>query len=351
MARHLAGGQRGRNRGEPFRTAGKPFGRVVLGMAHDLEAACEAGRHHVVLVVVVMVERALRHVQVSGDLVHRRTAISLLVDQDGCGTQERLGGDLAVSCRRGPERQWSCRRPVDAVGKDAADQHVREAFRRARIFLNMVAPRQLLHGHEYGQQEMRPAVLACAVPIAVALRPDQPPEAAEHIGIGVEATLHLRARERAYVVEEGNLRVVAPLNRRKQREIGGKEPADAIGRCRFRLRCRYKAVDDLHGRQQACRCEVLLFPVVIGDAVGHQAHRLRDVAQRRALHAALVEEPRTGVEDRLALLLVPARFPDAGRYAAFHGRTRCDAIMQCLGIPHFRYCGILPIVFLVGQNG
>ena len=51
--------------------------------ADDAEGAVKAGADQILLVVIVVVERALGHVQPRRNAIHRSTAIALLVDEVG----------------------------------------------------------------------------------------------------------------------------------------------------------------------------------------------------------------------------------------------------------------------------
>ena len=72
-------------------------------------------------------------------------------------------------------------------------------------------------------------------------------------------------------------------------------------------------VDGLDRTQQASLGQVFLAPVVVGDAVRDQADALRDIGERPAFDALLVEQPCRRAEDRLALFLIAARLPRGRR--------------------------------------
>jgi len=63
-------------------TAGGLLGQYQRA-ADDAEGTVKAGADQILLVVIVVVERALGHVQPRRNAIHRSTAIALLVDEVG----------------------------------------------------------------------------------------------------------------------------------------------------------------------------------------------------------------------------------------------------------------------------
>ncbi len=87
------------------------------------------------------------------------------------------------------------------------------------------------------------------------------------------------------------------------------------------------AVENGGGAQEASRRQVFLFPVVVGDAVRHEADLAGDVGEGRALDASLVEEQRPRIQDQLALFFEALRLNDRGKRTTGHA-GRCGRALR-----------------------
>ncbi len=136
--------------------------------------------------------------------------------------------------------------------------------------------------------------------------------AAEHVGVGGEHVVDLRLGQRSDVVEGDDGHVPAGCDVGEQLRIERQELLQSHRHARC-LGCLLRQRVE-HGDRAlvARRREVFLLAVVVGHAVGDQADARRDVRERRALHAVLVEQERGGREHRLALLLEAVRLGAGG---------------------------------------
>ena len=255
---------------------------------------------------MVVVERALGEVQPGRDLVDRGAAVALLVDQLRGSAQKGLRGVAARLClqhtqgRQLPGRLW----PLTVFRGQAMDQQVADTGGHTGVLSDLMAADPGAHPvggrqHDVGAGIELVAAQACS------LRPlQQAAQLAEHRGVGAEHGFGLGAGQGADVVEHQQRRLLTLLDARQQRGMALEEVVQPRGHAALVGRGGTQGLVGLDGAQEAGGGQVFLLAVVVGDAVGHQAHAGGDAAEGGAAHPFFVEQLRRSGEDGLALFLV-----------------------------------------------
>jgi len=165
----------------------------------------EAGLDQIVLGLVVMVERALRDVELGRDPLHRRAVVALVVDQAGW---QRAGTARAKTVRCAPRIHQVDRQPSGSAWPGAiipSQQHpfhaLGERGRSRRAPTGPASPSPTRAAPASGGRE------CCDGRAPAAAHPgQQPARVTEHLHIGL---VDLGTVQRAHVVEQGDLRGVS----------------------------------------------------------------------------------------------------------------------------------------------
>ena len=249
----------------------------------------------------MMVEAALRDVELAGDPLHRCAAIAELVDQPGGGEEKCLAPiDRIVRQIHGPRHPARTGR-----GKPMAE-HIHDA---------RFDPTELIHvvtRQPYREPEcvLHENVGPRAVEIGLRTGCGWPPEAAraaEYFAPAAHQPAAHRILHRAQIRQAGDLALLAALYAGQASHVEREIALDSrLGRGRFGRRVQHyqQVIERMLERRGG---KILLALEIISDAGGIEPHAARHVRKGHALCALFVDGIGRGSEDRFALRPKAAR--------------------------------------------